>query len=252
MSPQDPQPSGGEDALRNQGQETRKMPPPPPPPSTSQQTPGGLPPAPQPVHSAPTQPLSYAPPPNMPPAQSGMPPAPQSRAQVQAAAQSGYAPAPHGQVGHTPGSQPAGAHMPQGAPQPVQPYQPYGHPGGAQQHPGMPSGQQQAPYPGAYGQGEYPQPTPVTVAVVEEIEVVPVDHVSITTGFNYAWMKFRQHMGVLVLAALAYMGILAAIVLVVFALSGVAGRQNSMPLFFLIFLIGTAAAIMYPAFAQAN
>lgn len=257
MASEDPQPSGAEDAPRNQGPEGRRMPPPPPPPaSTTHAGPGGSdePPvatAPLPYTTMATDALP----------QHGAPPSPQLGAHMPAPPQSAYAPAPHTQqqapvVGQMPAPQSAAAPPPQSQPgsqmPPGQPYQPHGPAGGQPGHPGMPPGQPPGAYPGGYAQGGYQQPPQPFVAVVEEIEIVPVDHVSITTGFNYAWMKFRQHMGVLVLTALAYVGILAAVILVVMGLSALAARQQSTALLFLAFLIGIAFAVVYPAMAQAN
>lgn len=139
------------------------------------------------------------------------------------------------------------------APQP-QPYQPHPQPpapipgGYAEAYPGQP----QAPYAGGYPPEGYIPAPQLRVKVTESIEVVPVDDVNITTGFNYAWKKFRQNMGLLILVALTYVGIALGLFLVVFGLFAAAASMRSGAMTALVFLLMIAAIITYPAVAQAN
>lgn len=128
---------------------------------------------------------------------------------------------------------------------PVPAFQPnaapgYGQPGSPYAQ-GMPAQEQAGPYPGAVP----PAPPPVARPVL----IRPVPDVSISTGFNYAWAKFRANLTPLFLVALSYVG--AALLLALIFVSVTSQVRSGWALTLLTLLL-TVAVVVFAAFAQAN
>lgn len=95
----------------------------------------------------------------------------------------------------------------------------------------------------------YPQPPEPQLEIVEPVLIAAVPDVSITTGFNYAWKRFRENIGTLFLVALTYVGIAFLLGLLIFGLMRAA--RGSAGVGFAVFIL-VIATVLYAAVAQAN
>lgn len=110
------------------------------------------------------------------------------------------------------------------------------------------------PPPGQYPGTPYPEAQPGyqqtgQIPGTEPVSIMPVEDVSITSGFNYSWMKLRQNLGTLLLVALTYVGIALVLVLLLSTLAF--SSRNSAASVFVVFLVVVLGAL-YLAVAQAN